>query len=562
MTMLARRIGTLAGWAACFTVSAVAQTTTRVSVDSGGVQAGNTSRAPAISADGRYVAFQSDATNLVLGDTNGTTDVFVHDAATGSTVRVSVDNSGGELPDVSLEPAISGDGRSIAFSTIRPFGHLDVYVRDRGTAQTSLVSATPGHVPGNSDSYAPAISADGRYVAFFSYASDLVPGDVGYIDCFVRDLRTGATSMVSRNSAGVQGNEDVGYGRPAISSDGRYVAFSSRASNLDPGDTNHGLDVFRRDTLTNTTELVSVGQPNGSAVAEVSISGDGRIVVFATDAALVAGDTNGNFDVYARDMVAGTTTRVSVDSAGAQVSGFCVDCSISADGRCVAFRSNSNQLAPGDSNGAVDIFVRDLVAQRTTRASISSHGSEGDADSESPAISADGSHVAFHSLATDLVAGDTNAVLDVFEIDRTCVGAVFTYCTAKTNSLGCVPAIGSIGVPSVSGPDGFFVTAGNVRNRKLGMMLWSLEQANTPYFGGTLCVHTPIHRTPGQSSGGSASGDDCTGTYAYHFTHAYMAQQGLAANTTVFAQFWSRDPGFAPPNNVGLTNALHFTICE
>jgi hypothetical protein len=206
--------------------------------------------------------------------------------------------------------------------------------------------------------------------------------------------------------------------------------------------------------------------------------------------------------------------------------------------------------------------VRDLVAHRTTRASISSQGFEGDADSEAPSISADGSCVAFHSLATDLVAGDTNAVLDVFEIDRTCVGAIFTYCSAKTNSLGCVPAIGSIGVPSVSGPDGFFVTARNVRNRKFGMMLWSLKAANTPFGGGTLCVHTQIHRTPGQGSGGSASGDDCTGTYAFHFTKAYMAQQQLGANTTVFVQYWSRDPGFAPPNNVGLTDALRFTICE
>ena len=563
MRVFSRRIGGIATSVALFATSGAAQTTTRASVDSAGVQAGNASSAPSISADGRYVAFQSDATNLVPGDTNGTTDVFVHDAVTGSTVRVSLDSSGGELPGISLDPAISGNGRRVAFSYGQPAGQFDVYVRDLGTGQTSLVSATPGNVPGNSTSYVPAISAGGRYVAFFSYASDLVPGDVGgYIDCFVRDLATGTTSLVSRNSAGVQGNEDVGSGGPAISSNGRFVAFSSRASNLVTGDSNNAVDVFRRDTLTNTTELVSAGQPFGSAIAEVSISGDGRIVVFATDAALVAGDTNGNFDVYARDMVAGTTTRVSVDSAGAQVSGYCVDSTISADGRCVAFRSNSNDLVPGDSNGAVDIFVRDLVAQRTTRASISSHGFEGDADSQTPAISADGSRVAFESAATNLVPGDTNAVSDVFEIDRTCVGAIFTYCTAKTNSLGCVPTIGSIGVPSTSGPDGFYVTARNVRNRKLGMLLWSLQQASTPYFGGTLCVQSPIHRTPGQNSGGSSSGDDCTGAYAYHFTQAYMAQQGLAANSTVFAQYWSRDPGFAPPNNVGLTDGLHFTICE
>jgi hypothetical protein len=132
---------------------------------------------------------------------------------------------------------------------------------------------------------------------------------------------------------------------------------------------------------------------------------------------------------------------------------------------------------------------------------------------------------------------------------------------AKTNSLGCVPAIGFVGLPSQSGADNFYVTASNVRNQKFGMMLWSLTQDSHPFFGGTLCLHNPIKRTPGQNSGGSVSGNDCTGTYAYHFTQSYMLQQLLGANTTVYAQFWSRDPGFAPPNNIGLTNGLEFTIC-
>jgi len=174
-------------------------------------------------------------------------------------------------------------------------------------------------------------------------------------------------------------------------------------------------------------------------------------------------------------------------------------------------------------------------------------------------ISADGPFVAFDSDATEFVAGDTNAKMDVFRIDRTCTGAISTYCVAKTNSLGCVPSIGSSGMPSLSGADDFHVTASNVRNNKFGMMLWSRTSANIPFFGGTRCVGSPFKRTPGTGSGGS--GNDCTGTYDYHFTQAYMLQQSLGAATTVHAQFWSRDPGFAPPNNIGLTDALRFTIC-
>jgi hypothetical protein len=134
------------------------------------------------------------------------------------------------------------------------------------------------------------------------------------------------------------------------------------------------------------------------------------------------------------------------------------------------------------------------------------------------------------------------------------------YCTAKQNSLGCTPMIGSTGIPSLSGPDNFHVTASNVLNNKLGLMLWSLAPASNPFGGGTLCVQQPIVRTTAQYSGGSTDGDDCTGSYSFHLSQNYMVQQLLAANTSVYAQYWSRDPGFSPPNNIGLTDAIEFTI--
>jgi Tol biopolymer transport system component len=563
MRTTASWIGTCASFAWIFAAGASAQTTTRASVDSGGAQAGGASSAPSISGDGRYVAFQSDATNVVPGDTNGLSDVFVHDELTGVTSRVSVDSGGSELDELCVSPSISGDGRFVAFAYVPNMDTSQIFVHDRQSGATTLVSATPGGSPGNSHSFGPAISADGRYVAFLSGASDLVPGDSGTNpDCFVRDLQTGTTVIASRSSGGVQGNGSFMTAPVVISGDGRFVAFVSDSTNLVSGDTNARPDIFLRDLQAGTTVRVVVGEAPGAGIIHPSISADGRWIAFDTNVALDPSDTNGSYDVYVADIQAGITTRVSLDSAGAQVSGNSRSASISADGRCVAFKSDSNVLVPGDANGVADVFVRDLVLNRTTRASISSAGFEGNAVSEYPSISGDGTRVAFESLASDLVADDTNSKRDVFTIDRTCVGAISTYCVAKVNGLGCLPSIGSVGVPSASGPDSFYVTAGNVRNRKLGMMLWSLAPANNPFGGGTLCVHSTIHRTSGQSSGGSPTGDDCTGTYAFHFTQAYMAQQHLGANTTVFAQYWSRDPGFAFPNNIGLTDALRFTICD
>ena len=135
-----------------------------------------------------------------------------------------------------------------------------------------------------------------------------------------------------------------------------------------------------------------------------------------------------------------------------------------------------------------------------------------------------------------------------------------TYCVPKTNSQGCIPAIGYSGVPSVTGPDNFLITATNVLNNKTGILLWSQTSANTPFFGGTLCVGGEIRRTPAQNSRGNAPPDDCSGTYSFHFSQPYMVPHLLGGGSTVYAQYWSRDPGFASPNNLGLTNGLHFTI--
>jgi hypothetical protein len=134
------------------------------------------------------------------------------------------------------------------------------------------------------------------------------------------------------------------------------------------------------------------------------------------------------------------------------------------------------------------------------------------------------------------------------------------YCTAKTNSLGCAPAVAFSGVASRSMANNFRVRAINVRNQKSGILFWGSAQAANPFLDATLCVHQPLRRTAVQSSGGSASGNDCSGTFQFHFSHAYMQANGMQAGFTRYAQFWSRDPGFAPPYNFSMSNALAFDV--
>jgi Tol biopolymer transport system component len=402
-------------------------TITRVSVDSAGNQANDWSVGSSISADGRFVAFESSASNLVPGDTNNTNDIFVRDLLTNTTTRVSVDSAGNQGNKVSSQPSISADGRFVAFysdaSNLVPgdTNNLpDIFVRDLLTNTTTRVSVDSAGNQGNLVSSDPSISANGRFVAFLSNASNIVPGDTNSsYDVFVRDTLSNTTTRVSVDSAGNQANSDSYY--PSISADGRFVAFGSNSSNLVPGDPNNRYEIFVRDLSTNTTTRVSVDSAgnlgNGYSYTP-SISADGRFVAFYSDASnLVPADTNNSPDVLVRDLSTNTTTRVSVDSAGNQANSDSYIPSISADGRFVAFYSDASNLAPGDTNNSPDIFMRDLLTNTTTRLSVDSAGNQGNADTRgfaSPSISADGRFVAFPSSASNLVPGDTNNRSDIF----------------------------------------------------------------------------------------------------------------------------------------------------
>jgi hypothetical protein len=406
---------------------------TRVSVDSAGNQGDYDPSVlffyPSISADGRFVAFPSGASNLVPGDTNGTRDIFVRDTLANITTRLSVNSAGNQGNNTSASPSISANGRFVAFSSsasnLIPGDintNAEVFVRDTLTNTTTGISVGSAGNQGNGDSYRPSISGDGRFVAFLSRASNIVPGDTNLeTDIFVRDTLTNTTTRVSLDSAGNQGNGDS-Y-RPSISVDGRFVAFVSDASNLVPGDINTNAQIFVRDTLANTTTCVSVdsaGNQGDNTSDSLSISANGRFVAFGSFASnLVPGDTNLESDIFVRDTLTNTTTRVSLDSAGNQANSGSFQPSISADGRFVVFESLASNLVPGDTNGTRDIFVRDMLATTTTRVSVDSAGNQANSRSFEPSISADGRRIAFQSWASNLVPGDTNNSLDFFVFDTT-----------------------------------------------------------------------------------------------------------------------------------------------
>ena len=398
--------------------------TARVSVASGGAQSAyETNGEPALSQDGRYVAFDSLASDLVAGDTNDDYDVFVHDRQTGATERVSLAEDGDEGYRTSWAPAISADGRYVAFtSNAGLVGGLysdgwHVYVRDRQTDQTTRATVSSDGTVGNGGSIdQPAISADGRFVAYASESTNLVAGDTNNsADIFVHDRQTGETTRVSVASGGAQSD---GYSAsPALSADGRYVAFSSTAGDLTAGDTNFAPDIYRHDRQTGETILISrrlpgVGGMQGAFIPAISADGS-KVAFMSYDNDLVPGDDS-DADIFLVDVADGAPVLVSVNTAGEKGNGDSPRLALSADGRYVAFDSGAGNLTPDDTNQTYDVFVRDVVVGQTWRASVAGDGQQGNAGSSTPGISPDGRVVGFVSGASNLVADDTNDEEDIF----------------------------------------------------------------------------------------------------------------------------------------------------
>ena len=441
-----------AAWLAFLTAPAAAATTTRVNVSDTGSQLTGWSYGASLSADGRHVGFESEAANAVPGDTNGTMDAFVRDLDARRTVRVSVSTSGVQAAGSSASPAVSRSGRYVAFTSdttnlvagdTTGEGYEDVFLRDRdtdadgifdeaGAVATTRVSLTSAGGEPNASSVRPAIG-DGRHVAFMSIANNIVAGDTNEEDVFVRHAVNSRTVRVSVSTSGKQAN-DWSW-NPSISRSGRWVAFTSEASNLVASDTNgHAYDVFVHDRDADRdgifdeagavrTTRVSVGAIlDGAGAQSGRISADGRHVTFMAHRSA----SSTTWDVFARDLRTGRTTLVSRSSGGAAGNASSQAPAVSANGRYVSFESDASNLVRGDTNRVKDAFIRDRDtdadgvldepgAVRTTRASVSSAGRQANGETFSPVVSAEGTHVTFASEATDLTSTrDSNAVMDVF----------------------------------------------------------------------------------------------------------------------------------------------------
>lgn len=425
--------------------SAQPMPTTRVSISSAGGEGDGRSFEPAISADGRFVAFQSWASNLVEGDTNicrvfptfetgNCPDIFVHDRETGATERVNVSSAGEEANSWSYAPDISGDGRFVSFVSGAsnlvendtnvsfypdgtPYPMEDVFVRDRETGRTARVSIGSDGAQANGPSDHAAISADGRYVAFLSTADNLAPGDTnGQRDVFRHDLQTGETVRVNVSNARVEAN---GWSyHVTISADGRFVGFSSSASNLvSPSEAEMDIDAFLWDAESGRVELISAPsgtEPAGPYGEAPFVSADGRWAVFSSGNPNLVPSADMIEDVFLRDRLTGETRRISLTLDGREPSSASFVMGLTSDGRFAVYRTASPGIVPGDTNDREDVFVWDRLTGQTVRASVDSAGREANGHSEMAEISDDGRIVAFQSDATNLVPSDANGVTDVF----------------------------------------------------------------------------------------------------------------------------------------------------
>jgi hypothetical protein len=390
-------------------------------------QTNGNSQADAISDDGRFVLYFSTATNIDGADTNTGYDGYHYDRLWGITTLVTASangtvGNGSSTPAGSWGKKMSANGRYVLFMSWASNlvsgdtnGHADVFVRDTGLyGGIERVSVGPGRTQINAFSFAVGISADGRKCLFNTDAG-LVPGDTnGINDLYVYDRTTQTTSLVSKRANGTA----FGAAYGGFTANGAHVVLSTRAA-LVPSDTNGTGDNYRL-TLSNSQAVLisanSAGVPGNNLQTSWSpISGDGsRAVVDYNGSDFDPSDTNGKADVYVKYLATGQIVRVSVSSTGAQSAGACLSADISNDGRYVSFTCDADDLVPGDTNGKSDVFVKDLQTGALTRVSRVQNGAQGNDFSAGARISGDGSQVAFGSWATNLATPDTNGASDVF----------------------------------------------------------------------------------------------------------------------------------------------------
>ncbi|MEM6673698.1 MAG: hypothetical protein AAF726_12705 [Planctomycetota bacterium] len=468
----------------------------------------------AVTEDGRFIAFTSSASNLVPGDTNGATDVFLRDRDLGTTVRCSVGDSGQQGDGNCEMVAVSEDGRFVAYgsrsSNLVPGdsnGTLDVFLWDATTGTSALVSRAPGGSPGNGESTWPSVDGTGGRVVFQSLASDLVASDANnQRDCFVYDVSTGLVDIVSLGPS-----DEPGTGpsvTPTISRDGRFVAFAS-GSTWDPLDPNGVTDIYVRDLVLRTTELVG-GQSGGYGLdlAEPSISSGGRYVAFhSRSASIPGGSTNGRWSVYRFDRQQDSFELISRSTAGTSAAADCFIGGMSVDGAWISFTTRDANIVPSTTSAVVRCYVRRVDQEWTELISVGETGQILDQVSEEPVVAGDGRFVCFRTADPDGAIGDGNLVQDVLIRDRGfgTRSAGGTYCVSTPNSSG-VPAELSVFGTNKLVDQQLILRAEFLPAGSLGYFLFSETPGDVLGFGngqGRLCLGGQIFRLSNfiQSSG-------------------------------------------------------------
>lgn len=637
MRLAARRLALLAPLVC---VSALrAQSTSAASVTATG-QLGNgrswlSPSGSAISGDGRWVVFHSDASNLATTDSSGATDVFVRDLSNSVTERISVGGGSGEPNGSSLNGSISNDGRYVVFqseATNLAVGDTnfasDIFLRDRLTGLTTIASASTGGTIGNFASFNAVISRDGLFIAYVSTATNLVPSDTNQRnDIFLRNLATGQTRLVTSVAGGANADSD----QPTISGDGRFIAFRSLATNLVANDTLGFADIFLRDMAAPGFELVSQSsagvQANGAS-DHPSISADGSRIVFASQGANLAPVGAPALNVYLRERNTSTTTLLNSGPSG--ISNLAAARPrISGNGQYVAFFSQANNLTPGHSGVVTDLFALSLASGVIQRASVplTPEPSEPSANiAENGGISDNGRFLSYSTPANNLVSGDSGSLEDVFVRDQlrswyldldadqygagssvvvasfqppghisvggdcndnnpavnpgateVCNGvdddcdsvvdelAWQAFCGTSTSQNGCTPTMSATGFPSASGASGFTLTMDGLDGQRPSSMVYGLTQVSVAWAIGSSsvrCAGFPWSRV----TSGVASGTlgQCDGAYsldwlAFMAANPFAQGQPLTAGATFYIQGWYRDPG--APKNSNLANAVSFTLC-
>ena len=528
----------------------------------------------ALSADGRYLLFVTDATNVVPNDTNGVSELFLRDLLTGSIERATPLPSGAQ-PTSATDGTMSSNARFILFSSAGSDyvsgdtnGVGDQFLRDRQTGTIERVSLSSSGAQGDDNSYNGSISSDGRFVAFESAATTLVspPTAPSVTHIYVRDRQLGTTVLVDQSTLGATADYFSHF--PKISADGRYVLFESKASNLlaVPLPIYHP-QLYLRDLVAGTTELASA--PTSGPVPSYgpdygTMSDDARWICFWNSSA--GYDPAWPLDgpkLYLRDRNAGTTVRVDLDSFGsAPATTGAYSGSIDSSGRYVLFNSTLNTYVPGDTNTIEDVFVRDLATGITNRVSVDSRGQQANDSGWGclpGGVTPDGRVAWFWSIEDRLVPGDTNGLNDTY-VHARWQSQPNSYCSAKLNSLGCEPLMDSSGTPSASSSAPFLVGAHGLLNQRVALLRYGFAPDRLPFAGGFSCIAPPYVALGGLSTGGSTSGNDCSGAPSFDFNARIQGglDTRLVPGTVVEAQYLYRDP--LASSGMGLTDALQFVI--